>query len=192
MNFATSTEAGTADKKHRQSDQHPADPGVQPWHVYAVLSLAAATVAVWFSRNTQPLALALLSAAVLAAGLVGLTLHRALAGFFRSGGEIEPPPLGERAREVLEREKALVLRSIKELEFDHAMGKVGEADFTDMSSRLRARALGLMQDLERTKSGGPASTGQPSRAARRRCDKCGTSNDPDAKFCKNCGQQVEA
>jgi hypothetical protein len=155
-----------------------------------MLSVVGAAVAVWLSRNTHPLALVLLSAAVLAAGFVGLTLHRALAGFLGSGGEIEP--LGERAREVLEREKMLVLRSIKELEFDHAMGKVGEADFKDLSGRLRARALGLMQDLERADAGRPPSPAPPASPARRPCANCGTTNDPDAKFCKNCGQRVEA
>ena len=48
--------------------------------------------------------------------------------------------LGGRTRAALEREKALVLRSIKELEFDRAMGKVSEKDFGEMSARLRARA----------------------------------------------------
>ncbi len=53
----------------------------------------------------------------------------------------------------LVRDKALILRSIKELEFDHAMGKVSEADFADISARLRARALALMQDIERGRAG---------------------------------------
>ena len=50
--------------------------------------------------------------------------------------------LGGRTRAALEREKTLVLRSIKELEFDRAMGKVSEKDFAEMSARLRARAAG--------------------------------------------------
>ncbi len=40
----------------------------------------------------------------------------------------------------MEREKALVLRSIKELEFDRAMGKVSPRDFDEMSTRLRELA----------------------------------------------------
>ena len=44
-------------------------------------------------------------------------------------------------RAALEREKALVLRSIKELEFDRAMGKVSPKDFDEMAGRLRARAI---------------------------------------------------
>ena len=56
--------------------------------------------------------------------------------------------LTESMRAVLEREKMLVLRSIKELEFDRAMGKVSAADFDEMAGRLRARALSLMKQLD--------------------------------------------
>ena len=59
-----------------------------------------------------------------------------------------PMTIGGRTRIALEREKTLVLRSIKELEFDFAMGKIAKADFDEMSGRLRARALGLMRQLD--------------------------------------------
>jgi hypothetical protein len=57
-------------------------------------------------------------------------------------------PLTESLRAVLEREKSLVLRSIKELEFDRAMGKVSPKDFDEMAGRLRARAMSLMRALD--------------------------------------------
>ena len=56
--------------------------------------------------------------------------------------------VGERTRVALEREKLLTLRSIKELEFDRAMGKLSDADWQEMSGRLRARAAGLMKQLD--------------------------------------------
>jgi hypothetical protein len=56
--------------------------------------------------------------------------------------------IGERTRAALEREKMLALRSIKELEFDRAMGKLSDADWQDMSMRLRARAARLMRQLD--------------------------------------------
>ena len=54
----------------------------------------------------------------------------------------------ERARAAMEREKALVLRSIKELEFDRAMGKVSPRDFDEMSARLRGRAMMLIKQAD--------------------------------------------
>ena len=50
-----------------------------------------------------------------------------------------PDGLSESMRAVLEREKMLVLRSIKELEFDRAMGKLSEKDFDEMAGQA-ARA----------------------------------------------------
>src|SRR5436309_2208040 len=56
--------------------------------------------------------------------------------------------IGHRTRAALEREKHLTLRAIKELEFDRAMGKLAEADFQEMSTRLRMRAAGLLRQLD--------------------------------------------
>src|SRR6187431_428420 len=147
-NSATSTERNAASRV-RSAAAKPADApsGFRPWHFFILLSMAGATVAVMLSAHTHPVALLLLSAAVVCAGVVGLVLHRAIEGFFHRGGEQLPLPGGTYAELV--REKALVLRSIKELEFDKAMGKVSEADFAEISSRLRARALSLMEDLDR-------------------------------------------
>ena len=55
--------------------------GFQLWHVYLILSMSGAIWAVIVSRHTHPAALLLISAAVVAAGLVGLALNYALAGF---------------------------------------------------------------------------------------------------------------
>jgi len=108
--------------------------------------------------------------------------------------------IGERTRAALEREKMLALRSIKELEFDRAMGKLSDADWQEMSGRLRARVGRLMRQLD-------AGAGYRDRIERelekrlgekvpaiapseRTCASCATVNDPDARFCKSCGQAI--
>ena len=107
-------------------------------------------------------------------------------------------------RDDLEREKALVLRSIKELEFDHAMGKVSDADFAELRARLRARALdadggararaGRRRRSRRPRRDepGPPRRATPASAtdAPRLCAACQTANDGDARFCKQCGAQA--
>jgi hypothetical protein len=178
MSSETSTEVQRQD----------ADPGLQPRHLFLLLSMIGATVAVVVVGRGHPVALVLLSLTVVAAGLVGLALQGALAGFFgiRSG---EVPVRSERATSALEREKALVLRSIKELEFDRAMGKIDDADFAQLNAGLRARALALIQALEKE----PASTvaaKAPAKTSVRACAKCGTANDVDARFCKSCGDRL--
>jgi hypothetical protein len=159
------------------------------WQIYMLLGIVAAAVAVWVTSHTHPAALIFLSASVLAAGVVALAVHRAVAALLGRGGDIEVVP--PRRREILEKEKALVLRSIKELEFDRAMGKIGDADFSEIDSRLRARALVLMQDLERA---APAKRAAPigSQHKTRPCPACGTANDFDARFCKQCGNALSS
>ena len=114
-------------------------------------------------------------------------------------------PISNRMRSDLEREKALTLRSIKELEFDRAMGKLSEKDFDEMATRLRSRAVGLMKQLEQNDSGYEAiierdlnlrlaqhkgSDAKPDDAASG-CGGCGTVNDSDATFCKRCASKVK-
>jgi hypothetical protein len=76
------------------------------------------------------------------------------------------------------------------------MGKLSQQDFDEMARRLRARAMGIMKQLDdgadyravierdladRMKKAGTAGA----------CA-CGTRNDADARFCKSCGARLEA
>jgi hypothetical protein len=149
-----------------------------------LLSMLGATVAVWRSQETHPAALLLLSAAVIASGFVGLALYYALAGFV--GRRREAGQRSGREREDLLREKALVLRSIKELEFDRGMGKVNDADFAEIGGRLRARAMELMQSIEELPPPAPEPVAERSNT----CEACNTENDTDARFCKQCGAKL--
>jgi hypothetical protein len=117
----------------------------QPWHFFVVASLAVATLAVIVSTRTAPEHLVMVSVTVFAAGAAALAAYHVLA-----------PLVAERRRRVITAagraallaEKALALRTIKELEFDRAMGKMSQADFEEMAGRLKARALRVMQQLE--------------------------------------------
>ena len=118
------------------------------WHFFVVLTLIAATAAVLTSRIVTPEHLVLLSITVFAAGGTALALYRTMLPFAGRDTRLSSETLGHRARAALEREKQLVLRSIKELEFDRAMGKLAPGDFDEVSARLRLRALRLMQQLD--------------------------------------------
>jgi len=122
--------------------------GFRPWHFFVIASLMAATSAVVMAREATPEHLILISISIGAAGAAGAGLYRTLAPFAEADTLTVSERLSSRSRAVLEREKALVLRSIKELEFDRAMGKVSPKDFDEMSGRLRVRALALMRQLD--------------------------------------------
>jgi hypothetical protein len=187
---------------------------LQPWQLFTLAGLIGATIVVFLSRGQSPAAIILLSCAIFAAAYVGATALRTvlpLAGTLR---EDLSEQIGDRTRAALEREKTLVLRSIKELEFDRGMGKVSDKDFDEMSARLRARAARLMRQLDagslyrdqieneiaqrlahvgRTLPSPPsAPAANPPAQPQNMCAACSAVNDPDARFCKKCGARLEA
>jgi hypothetical protein len=171
---------------------------LQPWQLFTLAGLLGATITVFLSRGQSPAAVIILSLAVFAAAAVGIAALRTVMPLTSKARPDSSQVLGGRTRAVLERDKALVLRSIKELEFDRAMGKVSEKDFAEMSGRLRARAARLLRQLD----AGAGYREQIEREIERRlgkapvvagvCASCGTNNDADARFCKGCGKAMEA
>ncbi len=135
------------------ADAVVADTGFRPWHFFLLAALAASTAAVLMSRRPAPEHLILLSFTIGAAGLAAAAFYRTLAPLAVRDVSVLGTRPSERARAATEREKALVLRSIKELEFDRAMGKVSAKDFDEMAGRLRARAIMLMKQLDAGGSG---------------------------------------
>ncbi len=120
----------------------------QPWQLFTLAGLiSASAVALRASYLPSSVRVALILT-VFAAGAIGVAALRTLLPFASGKGPAAPVIVGGRTRAALEREKTLVLRSIKELEFDRAMGKVSEKDFNDMSARLRARAMRILRQLD--------------------------------------------
>jgi hypothetical protein len=187
----------------------PRSDSLQPWQLFTLAGLVGATITVFLSRGQSPAAVILLSLTVFAAAAVGIAALRTVMPLTSKASPDKTQVLGGRTRAALEREKTLVLRSIKELEFDRAMGKVSEKDFTEMSGRLRARAARLLRQLdagagyreqiereiERRIGKAPVAAGgskeQDPPYAVELCPSCGTKNDADARFCKGCGRAME-
>ena len=103
--------------------------GFHVWHFFVLLSLVTATVAVLMSGRSAPEHLVLISLAIGATGIAAIALHRTLAPLAVPESRLASEPISSRLRADLEREKALTLRSIKELEFDRSMVKLSQADF---------------------------------------------------------------
>jgi hypothetical protein len=189
------------------------DAGLQPWQFFVLAALGCATAVTFMARGQGPTAVVLLGAMMAAAALVGYAALRALRPLV-SPEEDRTVMVGQRTRVALEREKQMTLRSIKELEFDRAMGRLSDDDWKEMSGRLRSRVGRLIRqldagagvrdqiekDLEKRIAGAGDARPKPSRdtdaaverqstkaAAERVCGSCDTANDPDAKFCKQCG-----
>lgn len=135
----------------------------------------------------------------------------------------QPPLLqveDDRLTELLAR-KDSALRALKELEFDHQVGKISEEDYQRFNQRLSRQAIGLIQQLEKITPESsaldeqleaeiaqrrraqpsvnsqppakiaPASVPAPA-GALRFCTQCGAQLDPNHKFCGNCGTPIAA
>jgi len=203
MSSETSTETLAA----RGSEARAADSALEPWQLFTLAGLMGATVVVFVSSGQTPAGIILLSLTIFTAAIVGVAAWRTLAPFTQSDRRVGSAVLGGRTRAALEREKTLVLRAIKELEFDRAMGKISDKDFAEVSVRLRTRAARLIRQLDAgtayreliekeiarrvgqaPRDERPPETALPARA----CSACGKLGDPDAKFCKHCGAPLES
>jgi hypothetical protein len=213
------------------STKDAADASLRPWQFFVLAGLGCATAVTFLARGQGLAPVVLLGLMMAATTIVGMAVLRAVRPLV-SANDDRTAMIGQRTRVALEREKMLALRSIKELEFDRAMGKVSESDFQEMSGRLRARASRLMRQLDAgggyreqierevlkrlegrgIASAEPRDVNSATGAAGRRdvgtatvsadredagephvehaCAACATVNDPDARFCKACGQKL--
>ena len=180
-----------------------AEPFLQPWQFFLLAGMLAATATVIVATGQSPANIIILSLTIVAVSFVGLGAYRLLAPLVSADVDL-PTLIGGRTRLALEREKAMVLRSLKELEFDFAMGKMSQADYDEMSGRLRRRAVGLirqldagsgyreqiLQEVQRRVGGAAGVPGGSAPAPAQEPCACGTTNDPDARFCKSCGSPL--
>lgn len=132
------------------SSETSTDPGLRPWQLFLLAGMLAATGVVLVSTGQTLPGIIVLSLTVVVSSFVAVAGYRSLSPLVTPEAPGDAAPVAGRARAALEREKALVLRTIKELEFDHAMGKTATADFEEMRDRLRLRAVGLIRQLEGT------------------------------------------
>lgn len=181
---------------------------LQPWQFLVLAALGCATAVAFVVRSQGAPAIILMTLIMGAAALVGLAVLRSLRPLLTAEEDERPAVVGQRVRAGMEQEKALVLRTIKELEFDRAMGKLSDEDFREMGGRLRTRAARLIRQLDAgvsyraqieadlakrlgTDSLGRGAAAEPSNAEPDGlCAKCSTLNDSDARFCKGCGEKL--
>jgi hypothetical protein len=151
MSSETSTDVGAGLQTGPRGGLHtgPRDDALQPWQLFTLAGLVGATIVVFMARGQSPAAVILLSLTIFTAAAVAVAAWRTFSPIAEAEESVTTPAVvGGRTRAALEREKALALRSIKELEFDRAMGKVSDKDFAEMSARLRTRAAGLLRQLD--------------------------------------------
>src|SRR5215472_5090667 len=164
--------------------------GLQAWQFFVLAGLACATAATFMARGQSVASIVLLTVLMASTTIVGLAVLRMVRPLV-FGDEDRTAMVGQRTRTALEREKLLVLRSIKELEFDKAMGKLSESDFDEMSGRLRTRAARLIRQLD---AGGGYRSQVESELRKRLEEQDGRDrlDGQEARFCSACGTARDA
>jgi len=186
------------------------------WLIAAASAGAAVGYGVGLEKMSFGAPLVMLGLGGMTLALCGMALWRVIDPLTRAdGGAGLAARAPQRLRE-LEREKQAVLKAIKEIELDHQMRKIANADYREMIDRYRTRAMRLISEIEAgdnfrelierelkdrlavapqaeaatepaASAKAPADDSAPGPA---RCAMCTTINDSDAQFCKKCGAKI--
>jgi len=129
----------------------------------------------------------------LVAGSVLVAAVAAVISFPLFRGSVEPLGTAVRTDDTLEHEKSIALLAIKEAEFDHAMGKLADGDYSVLRSEYEERALSAIRGLEgRTDTPEASSAGATGNSSgvgtwAGYCHRCGRQFDTGDRYCASCG-----
>jgi len=165
----------------------------------AIVAIAAFTVVSLFVYDFRPTAgTVILSLGWVSILATGYFLVRAVSSFDLHVGSGVAGDLTAGRRVELEREKKLLVKAIKEAEFDRDSGKLDGGEAADAIARYRARAVEILRVLDEGPSRQYEALIEKELARRlavtstepRACAACATKNDDDAAFCKKCGAKL--
>jgi hypothetical protein len=78
------------------------------------------------------------------------------------------------------------IAALREIEFDHATGKLSESDYTALKSQYTAEAVTALRARDATDDPVEAEIRRV-RAETRVCPVCGPRPEPAARYCSRCG-----
>lgn len=125
-----------------------------PVYLVGILgSLAIFSGVIGGGRLTGPgIALSLSVGALLWVGRLLFESARSLVSVSSAAEKSEAVAASGRRKKELEREYYILKRAIKELELDHAMGKVSAEDYGEIRVRYRERAVRVLRQLDQGES----------------------------------------
>lgn len=122
---------------------------------------------------------------IAAAALGGLLLWMALSAL----GTADPDSDDLTFDPIDETPRGRALLAIRDLEFDRETGKIGDADFQAIRTRLSWEAVRIL-DRETPEGAAAPSARPPAAAEPVSCAVCGPRPETDARFCSRCGGRI--
>ena len=104
--------------------------------------------------------------------------------------------LGNENVEELFIAKERVYANIKDLDFDHQVGKIDPRDYQTMRQALKQEAEAILVRIDQLKGGSPRRMLEEEISRRRKvvkadaCPECGSHYPAGARFCAQCGHQL--
>jgi hypothetical protein len=179
------------------------------------VTCVAVAVLAAVSGSVGPALLVLASGTLLGAIALVWASIRTLSGDAPLSVGLEIAATRQTVGDDLLEQKRRILRALKDVEGERALGRIDDADYEELVARYRDEAKTVMRELDQqvapmreeaerrarqylsrhgfrsaeTVGDNPAEKNE-TRIERLACPKCGASNERDAAFCKACGGAI--
>ena len=93
----------------------------------------------------------------------------------------------------LDERRAAIYENLRDLQFEYRVGKLSDADYQQTKAGLQKELAGVLAEIERVKSGAPASKPEPVKPAVTPgtvCPHCNATFPKPLKFCGECGKEM--
>ena len=93
----------------------------------------------------------------------------------------------------LDERRAAIYENLRDLQFEYRVGKLSDADYQQTKVGLQKELAGVLEEIEKVKSGAPAPQAAPVKPAVTPgtvCPHCNATFPKPLKFCGECGKEM--
>ena len=91
----------------------------------------------------------------------------------------------------LDERRAAIYENLRDLQFEYRVGKLSDADYQQTKVGLQKELAGVLEEIERVKSGAPAAApAKPAVEPGTVCPHCNATFPKPLKFCGECGKEL--
>ena len=126
---------------------------------------------------------ALIVGTLLALGALAYVLWPLIAAEGRSSDPLSVPS----PRSTATDDHGEAVAALREIEFDHATGKLSESDYAALKTQYTSDAVAAMRARESASDDPVEAEIRRARAQTRVCPVCGPRPEPGARYCSRCG-----